>query len=269
MSGSGHLREGDVGLMIAVIEDARRDASGDAFPWELFHGLNRLIPCDFDVTYLQNSYVEHTTPLCQFLDGNGRQGSYRQVDPDPSTEPFWDRFWGSFCSYPQRSGDLRSVILTTDFHPTARDRANDPMAEVLVGIEHGLIVSMPGENAPGEYRRVLLRRSEDREFTERDRQVMTLLRPHLQEIWLDGERRRAGIPSLTAREWQVLSMAAAGLSYAQIAAALCVSTSTVRKHMEHVRERLGVHNVRAAATIALPHAPRAVPQALQDGTPGG
>lgn len=263
MPGSGHLREGDVAAMLTVVEDARRDDPGEAFPWELFHGLNRLIPCDFDIVYLRNNYVEHTTPLCQFHDGNGNHGSYQQADPDPATEPFWDCFWGSFCSYPQRSGDTRSVILTTDFHRTARDRSNDPMAEVLVGIEHGLIVSIPGGDAPGEYRRILLRRSEDREFTERDRQVMALLRPHLQEIWLDAERRRAGVPSLTAREWQVLSMAAAGLSYAQIAAALVVSTSTVRKHMEHVRERLGVHSVRAAAAIAMPHAPAVAPRALQ------
>lgn len=82
-----------------------------------------------------------------------------------------------------------------------------------------------------------------------------MLRPHLQEIWLDAERRRAGVPQLTPREWQVLGMAGAGLGYVEIASALFVSVATVRKHMEHVRERLGVHSVMAAAAVALPHAP--------------
>jgi DNA-binding NarL/FixJ family response regulator len=82
-----------------------------------------------------------------------------------------------------------------------------------------------------------------------------LLRPHLQEIWLDAERRRAGVPRLTAREWEVLALAAHGMPYAEIAARLHLSAGTVRKHMEHVRERLGVHSVTAAAAVAMPHAP--------------
>ena len=92
-------------------------------------------------------------------------------------------------------------------------------------------------------------------FDERDRQLAALLRPHLQEIWLDAERRRAGIPPLTAREWEVLALAAAGMPYAAIAEQLFISTGTVRKHMEHVRERLGVHSIPAAAVLAMPHAP--------------
>lgn len=63
-------------------------------------------------------------------------------------------------------------------------------------------------------------------------------------------------------------MAAAGLSYAQIAHHLFVSVGTVRKHMEHVRERLGVHSIGAAAALALPHAPAAVRVAAVP-TPGG
>ena len=92
-------------------------------------------------------------------------------------------------------------------------------------------------------------------FSERERQIAMLLRPHLQEIWLDAERRRAGVPQLTAREWEVLALAATGMPYATIADRLFISVGTVRKHMEHVRERLGVHSVPAAAAVAMPHAP--------------
>ena len=92
-------------------------------------------------------------------------------------------------------------------------------------------------------------------FTERERQIAMLLRPHLQEIWLDAERRRAGVPQLTAREWEVLALAATGMPYAVVADQLFISVGTVRKHMEHVRVRLGVHSIPAAAAVAMPHAP--------------
>ena len=86
-------------------------------------------------------------------------------------------------------------------------------------------------------------------------EIAMLLRPHLQEIWLDAERRRDGVPQLTPREWEVLALAAGGLPYAAIAEQLFISVGTVRKHMEHVRERLGVHSIPAAAAKAMPHAP--------------
>ncbi len=253
MSGSNLLRQGDIDALLRLIEDARHDDPGEAFPWELLQGLRRLIPCDYQIIYNNLDFREHRVVLSQYLDEEDRPGLDWQEAPDPEDEPFWDYFWESHCSYPQRTGDLRSVIQTADFHPTASDRARDPLSEILAGITHDMFVSMPA--APGQLRRILLRRAEDRAFSERDRQVLALLRPHLQEIWLDAERRRAGLPQLTPREWQVLGMAGAGLSYADIASALFVSIATVRKHMEHVRERLGVHSVMAAAAVALPHAP--------------
>ena len=93
-----------------------------------------------------------------------------------------------------------------------------------------------------------------------------LLRPHLQEIWLDAERRRAGVPQLTPREWELLALAAGGMPYAAIAGRLFISVGTVPKHMEHVRERLGVHSIPAAAAVAMPHAPAALrrPRRAQD-----
>jgi len=256
VDGSGSLREGDVEAMLRLVDDARQDDPGPAFPWVLFHGLRRLIPCDVDVGYICNNYSERWSPMHQLLDEDHAH-HVEVVDerpPDPDAEPFWDLFWDSHCGYPQRSGDLRSVTMTSDFYPTARDRAADPMHEVLPDFTHAMTVSFP-EVVPGAYRRIVLRRAEDRSFTERDRQILQLLRPHLHEAWLDAERRRACVPALTAREWEVLGLAGAGLSYPQIAAVLCISVGTVRKHMEHVRERLGVHSVRAAAALALPHAP--------------
>jgi DNA-binding CsgD family transcriptional regulator len=54
---------------------------------------------------------------------------------------------------------------------------------------------------------------------------------------------------LTRRQAEVLALLASGAGTTEIAAALFVSTATVRKHYEHIYERLGVHS-RAAAVAA-------------------
>ncbi|MGY1617465.1 response regulator transcription factor [Geodermatophilus sp. SYSU D00691] len=250
---NGWLRAGDAEKLLRVLEDGWRDDPAEAMPWALLHGLQQLVPCDSGVSYQHHVPAARVTPLIQGAEDDGSRVVYR-VDPCPPDEPFWQHWPGSMCSWPQRSGDLRSVIHTGDFLPTERARRADPMLQVLVGLRYSMIVSLPA--APGEVRRVIFQRESDSPFTERDRQVAALARPHLQEIWLDAEQRRRGVPRLTPREWEVLERAAAGRSFADIAAELFVSVGTVRKHMEHVRERLGVHSIAEAAAIALPRPPR-------------
>jgi len=253
---SSQLREGDVDLMLRVIEDGRRDDPGEKMPWALLEGLQALIPCDVGVSYQHHDYLEYHTLVIQDVTGEGLHEGPDYVVHAGLDDPVWQLWWTSKCSYPQRTGDLVSVIHTGDFFGTERDRLADPMSEVLDDQKYSMIVSLPAP--PGQARRVLFHRWSGPSFSERDRQVAALLRPHFEEIWLDAERRRHGVPQLTPREWQVLGMAAAGLSYAQIAHELFVSVGTVRKHMEHVRERLGVHTIGAAAALALPHAPAAM-----------
>jgi DNA-binding CsgD family transcriptional regulator len=56
---------------------------------------------------------------------------------------------------------------------------------------------------------------------------------------LDGAR--SNVP-LTAREQEVLSWVARGKTNTEIARMLQVAPSTVRKHLENVYEKMGVHN---------------------------
>jgi DNA-binding CsgD family transcriptional regulator len=85
-----------------------------------------------------------------------------------------------------------------------------------------------------------------RDFDERDRAVLSLLRPHLASI---RERlgRRHRYPHLTPRESEVLDLVAEGLSNSEIGARLVISTGTVRRHLENLFEKLGVHTRTAAA----------------------
>jgi len=56
---------------------------------------------------------------------------------------------------------------------------------------------------------------------------------------------------LTPRQAEVLALLASGASVAEVAATLVLSVATVRKHLEHVYARLGVHSRDEAVAVAL------------------
>jgi DNA-binding CsgD family transcriptional regulator len=60
---------------------------------------------------------------------------------------------------------------------------------------------------------------------------------------------RGRIPRLTRREREILNLVAEGKTNLEIAEELWVSPSTVRKHLENVYGKLGVHTRTAAAAF--------------------
>jgi DNA-binding NarL/FixJ family response regulator len=78
------------------------------------------------------------------------------------------------------------------------------------------------------------------------------LRPHLQQAYLDAERRRHPAPRLTPRQKDLLRLLAAGHTNTQIARRLGISEGTVRSHLEDIYERLNVSSRTAAVTRAFP-----------------
>ena len=68
------------------------------------------------------------------------------------------------------------------------------------------------------------------DFSERDRALLVLLRPHLQQAYLDAERRRHPVPQLTPRQKELLRLVGAGHTNAQIARRLGISQGTVGTH---------------------------------------
>ncbi|MDB5881019.1 MAG: hypothetical protein JWP43_897 [Ramlibacter sp.] len=109
---------------------------------------------------------------------------------------------------------------------------------------------------------VLNRRGLD--FSERDRERLELLRPHLGFLYRQAcadaaasQPTRAPLPlapvlpepvppGLTAREGQVMHWLACGKTDAEIAALLSISPRTVHKHLEHIYVKLGVETRTAA-----------------------
>jgi len=96
-----------------------------------------------------------------------------------------------------------------------------------------------------------------RDFSDRERALLDLLRPHLAKLYrstsahLARVYQRARISGqLTTREAEVLRWVAAGKSDAQIGAILGISARTVQKHLQNVYDKLGVENRTAAAMRA-------------------
>lgn len=251
VAASGLLRERDLRALTAVVEDGLRDDPAGLMPWAVLDRLLELIPAD-NIQVDDRDLKRRQTGLEQAVANGGERNVGGQDDGDD------DRFWqlrNDFipCSYSARSGDLVSVTKWSDFYSQAELRRTPFWAEYMspVGIKYAISVPLP--NPPGRTRCVWYARTH-RDFSERDRLVLAVLRPHLSDVFLDAERRRRGIPRLSRRELEVLQFAAQGYSNADIAGILFISVSTVRKHMENIFNRTGVRTRNAAATLALPQA---------------
>ena len=179
---------------------------------------------------------------------------------DEIERAYWQHYWDSrFCSNPGRTGDLRSITKITDFYSTRQWHSTGMYADHdrLFGVEHSLMLCLP-EAPPGtiagpeRHVRLYLSRGPGPDFSERDRALLTLLRPHLHQAYLDAERRRHPVPRLTPRQKNLLRLVAAGHTNTQIARRLGISEGTVRTHLENIYERLGVSSRTAAVTRAFP-----------------
>jgi DNA-binding CsgD family transcriptional regulator len=124
------------------------------------------------------------------------------------------------------------------------------------GLEHDLMLTLPPPPGPGmgpgRSVRLFFFRGPGPDFSERDRALLTLLRPHLHRAYLDAERRRHPVPQLTPRQTGLLHLVAAGHTNTQIARRLGISEATVRTHLEHIYQRLEVTSRTAAVTRAFP-----------------
>jgi DNA-binding CsgD family transcriptional regulator len=177
----------------------------------------------------------------------------------------WEHYWDCQpCSYPDRSGDLRSITKIADFYSARQWHATGMYHDLYrpIGIEHYIQLCLPEAPGPGRTVRLVLNRGPGPDFSERDRALLTLLRPHLHQAYLDAERRRHPVSRLTPRQIDLLRLVAAGHTNTQIARRLGISEGTVRTHLENIYERLNVSSRTAAVT-------RAFPDRTMQGSPAG
>ena len=168
----------------------------------------------------------------------------------------WAHYWDcDCCSYPDRTGDVHSVITIGDFYSDREWRAMGTLCGINrpLGFAHALMLTLPSsgsDRGSGRTLRLFALRGPGRDFTDRDRDLLTLLRPHLLHSYREAERRRHPCVRLTPRQSELMRLVAQGHTNTQIARRLGISEGTVRTHLEHVFARLGVTNRTSAASAA-------------------
>jgi DNA-binding NarL/FixJ family response regulator len=87
---------------------------------------------------------------------------------------------------------------------------------------------------------MLIFRGPGPDFSERDHDLLALLQPHLNQAYIDAERRRHSPPPLTPRQRELMRLIAAGHTNAKIARQLGITEGTVRSHLQDIYTRLQV-----------------------------
>ena len=232
-----------IGRFVAETADLPRD--GEPFSSAFLAALRRLVPCDFV------SYAEMDRAQCRLLrfvdqpiyDGPDPELHLRELDRDDPVRRY-------FAEVPIGANRLTDVVAT---HELRRSLGYEVWFRAL-GFAHHLRV---GLDATRWHTKVFcFDRGPGRDFTSRDRAVLDVVRPYLAAryaLWRDSSESdptadRAG--ELTLRELEVLDLVAEGMTNGEIAQRLWISPGTVRRHLENIYEKLGVHT-RTAAVAAV------------------
>ena len=244
----------DLRALAGIVSEDRPDLpDGEGLPPSLLADLMDVIRCDVLSLDSWDSGRQTVWFSQEIPSGDARIGF------DGQDEVYWENHPDCLCCrYTVRTGDQRSVIMTSDFYSARQWHGTGMYTDFYqpMGLEHSLMVCLPSAlpptAGPGRYVRLDFSRGPGPGFSERDRAVLTLLGPHLDQAYLDVQRRRHPVPRLTPRQTGLLRLVAAGHTNTQIARRLGISEGTVRTHLENIYERLHVSSRTAAVTRAFP-----------------
>jgi DNA-binding CsgD family transcriptional regulator len=247
------LRERDVRSALDLVYDAGMLTCPEPFPREFLERLTRLIPADVIVGYHE-----------AVIGAPCRTVEVMEIPPDPIPAEVEEAARHIFRQEPFLHGRYRSerrALKTSDVVTRRRFRQTEWYSSVWkpLGIDDSLRVWLP---APVGRARVINLERSGRNFTERERALLEFLRPALIKMHAAASSRRQKrleSPPLTRRETEIVGWIADGKTTREIASILVVSPHTVRKHIEHILEKLDVRTRSAAVARAFPAAVRADP----------
>ena len=129
------------------VVDACRVVDDEPIPWQVLEGLRDLLHTD-DISL--GGYC--TSPAhVWFMNGIDHTGRFvdEETPEEALSNPFWQHYWSSTCSYPDRTGDYDSVTTLSDFlsvrqlRPTGRSGETAPYRAG----DHGVHPAEPGPPA--------------------------------------------------------------------------------------------------------------------------
>jgi DNA-binding CsgD family transcriptional regulator len=247
------LSRSDLAGTLDFLREAGDLDGTEPFPSEVLRRLAALVRCE------RMSYAEIDRERSALT-------VFTATDPDADGPPE-EAYWATLDEHPIRrhrtlTGELGAFKIY-DFVNPSRLRRTQFYADFLRPWNTGGFLMSVCLPAPTGRTRTfnLERRSVD--FGERERTLLDLLQPHLGQLGRAAEVRRraratvpiAGDGVLTERETEVLHHVAEGMRNREIAQALWIAPGTVRKHLENIYAKLGVHS-RAAAAARVQRAER-------------
>jgi DNA-binding CsgD family transcriptional regulator len=228
----------DVHRALAIVAAAASSANGEPFGLATVDAVMDAIPADA-VAYVEWRFgSSDCVRISRAKEGEEIEDFDEALDACCDSYPLRDVEWAG-SPEPLRISDVVSQ----------RAFRRSPFYSLVAkpsGIEHELKLWLPAP--PGHARFLELARGPGPNFVERDRSLLAMIRPHLATIRARWELR-APVKGLTERELEVLQLVADGLTNRAIARQLFISPATVRTHLEHAFEKLGVRS-RAAAVRA-------------------
>jgi DNA-binding CsgD family transcriptional regulator len=247
------LRKVDLEGVLGFLSDVGELDFDEPYPVAVLDRLKDLVPCD-EITYQECDVDEKHFLTMVYIGPDG---------DDDDNELYWAVGPCPITDHRIRTGDL-SAVRISDLVDRRRYQEQPVFREYFrpAGVEHMIDVGLPA--AAGRHRSfILFRYAGTGDFSERDRAVLDMLRPHFHGLEDRAALRRrlserpparevdagsGAYTGLTPREREIVVLVADGKTNAQIAAQLWVAPSTVKKHLEHVYEKLGVGRRTAAAT---------------------
>ena len=225
-------------LALGIVEAAAATQNGTPFGVELLDELLEAIPV-LSVDYMERQFGEAPT------------FSIARHDLWPAQDELDELLTHAGSTYPLGTVEQATSpepLRISDFVSARAFRQTTAYAVLMrpFGVEYELKLWLPAP--PGHTRSFCFARGPGNDFSERDVELLRLVRPHLARLRARWER--APRPAqLTERECDVLELVAQGLTNREVAARLFIAPGTVRKHLENVYEKLGVRT-RAGAVAA-------------------
>jgi DNA-binding CsgD family transcriptional regulator len=232
------LRGRDVAALLEAVSAAACAPGHEDAAHEVLRALTRLVPCDVAFWHWLELKPEYRS-IAKI-----EEASHDMYTPE--LEPWL----AHLPEHPVMTGSRGPVTRISDVW-TAREFRNTWLYQevfLVDGLRHEVGVTLP--SSPSQRSVVVLSRQHE-DFSERDRNALLLVRPHLAAALREWAQP---VPRLTHRQMQVLALVRDGLTDAQVARRLGCTEATVGKHLEQIYVRTGAHSrVQAVDRIAAPH----------------